>query len=75
MVGIALLPIGIRTSHFRDVHRDLRTADSHAEAVKDTANDQHWDVLGRSDDDASEDPDNGRDPSRGISSFLQYVTV
>jgi len=46
----------------RDVDRDLCRADTNAEPIDDTADDEHGDVLRGRDDDAADDPGNGADP-------------
>lgn len=44
---------------FRDVDWNLGRADTDAEAIDDAADDEHWDVLRGSDDNAANDPDDG----------------
>jgi hypothetical protein len=51
---------------FGDIDRDLGRADADTEAVDNTANDEHGDVLRGADDDASNDPDNGSDLIGGL---------
>lgn len=46
-----------RRSDLRDVDRDLRRADTNAEAVDDATDDEHGDVLRRSGDNRANDPD------------------
>lgn len=46
-----------RRSNLRDVDRDLRRADTNAEAVDDATDDEHGDVLRCSSDNRANDPD------------------
>ena len=44
---------------FGDVNRDLGGANTHGQTVDESTNDEHGDVLGRTDEDGADTPDDG----------------
>jgi hypothetical protein len=44
---------------FGDVNGDLGGANTHGQAVDESTNDEHGDVLGRTDEDGADTPDDG----------------
>lgn len=54
----------------RDIDRNLSRADTHAEAVDDTTNDQHGNVLGGADNDRTNTP-----VERTLVRFLQKLQL